>query len=167
MAYNQSVDDFSSLNDISIPNNIIDQFGGSTDRIDLEDVHDDADTQTTIASSTKRKATKQKAKRWQYFELVPTGKLVNEVPYFKVQCKHCQKKFAWQKGICTTHLNRHFKKCQYKHRGLDTNQAQLQFGSPGSEVQYSHSQQLDIFTRTHATRRTAGIDSKCRVSYYA
>ncbi|KAL2480637.1 Uncharacterized protein Adt_33603 [Abeliophyllum distichum] len=100
MAYNRSDDDFSGLNDIPILDDIIDQFGGSTDPIDLEDVHDVADTQTTIGSSTKRKATKQK------------------------------EKFAWQKGIGTTHLNRHFKKCQYKHRSLDTNQAQLQFGPP-------------------------------------
>ncbi|KAL2462245.1 zinc finger protein [Abeliophyllum distichum] len=111
MAYNRSDDDFSGLNDIPISDDIIDQFGGSTDPIDLEDVHDDVDTQTTIGSSTKRKATKQKAKCWQHFELVPTGKLVNEVPEFKVQCKYCQKKFAWQKGIDTTHLNRHYKKC--------------------------------------------------------
>ncbi|KAL2460958.1 BED-type domain-containing protein [Abeliophyllum distichum] len=120
------------LNDISIPDDIIDQFGGSTDPIDLEDVHDDADTQTTMGYSTKRKATKQKAKCWDHFELVLTGKLVNEVPEFKVQCKYCQKKFAWQKEISTTHLNRHYKKCQYKYGGLDTNQAQLQFGSPGA-----------------------------------
>ncbi|KAL2465950.1 zinc finger protein [Abeliophyllum distichum] len=112
-------------------NDIIDQFGGSTDQIDLEDVHKDVDTQTTIGSSTKRKATKQKATRWQYFELVPTGKLVNEVPEFKAQCKHCQEKIAHPKGISTTLLNRHFKKCQYKHGGLDTNQAKLQFGAPG------------------------------------
>ncbi|KAL2527560.1 Uncharacterized protein Adt_12614 [Abeliophyllum distichum] len=62
------------LNDIPIPEDIIDQFGGSTDPIDLEDVQDDADTQTTIGSSTKRKATKQKAKCWNHFELVSTGK---------------------------------------------------------------------------------------------
>ncbi|KAL2526162.1 Uncharacterized protein Adt_11216 [Abeliophyllum distichum] len=106
MTYNRSDDDFSGLNDIPIPDDIIDQFGGSTDPIDLEDVHDDADTQTTIGSSTKRKATKQKAKCWDHFELVLTG---------------------------TTHLNRHYKKCQYKYGGLDTNQTQLQFGSPGAE----------------------------------
>ncbi|KAL2526734.1 Uncharacterized protein Adt_11788 [Abeliophyllum distichum] len=111
---------------------IIDQFGDSTDPIDLEDVHDDADTQTTIGSSNKRKATKQKAKCWQHFELVPTGKLVNEVLEFKAQCKHCQEKFAWQNGIDTTYLNRHYKKCQYKYGGLDINQAQLQFGSSGA-----------------------------------
>ncbi|KAL2472111.1 armadillo repeat only 2 [Abeliophyllum distichum] len=85
MAYNRSDDDFSGLNDIPIPDNIIDQFGGSTDPIYLEDVHDDVDTQTTIGSSTKRKATKQKAKCWDHFELVSTGKLVNEVPEFKAQ----------------------------------------------------------------------------------
>ncbi|KAL2527165.1 Uncharacterized protein Adt_12219 [Abeliophyllum distichum] len=118
------------LNDISIPYDIIDQFGGSTDPIDLEDVHDDADTQTTIGSSTKRKTTKRKAKCWQHFELVPTDKLVNGVHKFKAQCKHCQDKFAWHNGIDMTHLNGHFKKCQYKHEGLDTNQAQLQFGPP-------------------------------------
>ncbi|KAL2542122.1 zinc finger protein [Abeliophyllum distichum] len=121
MAYNRSDDDFSGLNDISIPEDIIDQFGGSIDPIDLEDVHDDADTQTTIGSSTKRKATKQKAKCWDHFELVLTGKMVNNLPEFKAQCKHCQEKFAWQKGICTTHLNRHYKKCKYKYGGLDTN----------------------------------------------
>ncbi|KAL2512824.1 BED-type domain-containing protein [Abeliophyllum distichum] len=132
MAYNRSDDDFSGLNEIPIPDDIIDQFGGSTNPIDLEDVHDDANTQTTRGSSSKRKATKQKAKCWQYFELVPTGKLVNGVPEFKAQCKHCQEKFAWQKEIGTTHLNRHFKKCQYKHGGLDTNQAQLQFGYLGA-----------------------------------
>ncbi|KAL2541651.1 zinc finger protein [Abeliophyllum distichum] len=120
MAYNRSDDDFSGLNDIPIPEDIIDQFGGSTDPIDLEDVHDDADTQTTIGSSTKRKATKQKAKCWDHFELVPTGKIVNDLPEFKAQCKHFQEKFAWQKGIGTTHLNRHYKKCQYKYGGLDT-----------------------------------------------
>ncbi|KAL2486668.1 zinc finger protein [Abeliophyllum distichum] len=98
------------LNNISISDDIIDQFGGSTDPIDLEDVHDDADTQTTIGSSTKRKATKQKAKCWQHFELVSTGKLVNRVPEFKAQCKHCQEKFTWQNEIGTIHLNRHFKK---------------------------------------------------------
>ncbi|KAL2526630.1 zinc finger protein [Abeliophyllum distichum] len=125
MAFNRSDDDFSSLNNIPISDDIIDQFGSSTDPIDLKDVHDDADTQTTIGSSTKRKAIKQKAKCWQYFELVPTSKLVNRVLEFKVQCKHCQKKFAWQKEIGTTHLNRHFKNCKYKHGGLDTNQAQL------------------------------------------
>ncbi|KAL2498678.1 Uncharacterized protein Adt_24228 [Abeliophyllum distichum] len=132
MAYNRSEDDFISLNDILIPDNIIDQFGGSTNPIDLEDVYNDADTQTIIGSSTKRKATKQKAKCWQHFELVPTGKLVNEVPEFKSQCQHCQEKFDWQKRIDTTHLNRHFKKCQYKHKSLDTNQAYLQFGYPGA-----------------------------------
>ncbi|KAL2471990.1 zinc finger protein [Abeliophyllum distichum] len=132
MAYNRSDDDFSGLKDILIPDDIIDQFGGSTDLIDLEDVHDDADTQTTIDSSTKRKATKQKAKCWDHFELVPTSKIVNELPEFKAQCKHCQEKFSWQKGIGTTYLNRHYKKCQYKYGGLDTNQAQLQFGSPGA-----------------------------------
>ncbi|KAL2498173.1 Uncharacterized protein Adt_23723 [Abeliophyllum distichum] len=132
MAYNRSDDDFRGLNDIPIPEDIIDQFGGSTDPIDLEDVHDDADTQTTIGSRTKRKATKQKAKCWDHFELVPTGKIVNDLPEFKAQCKHCQEKFAWQKGIGTTHLNRHYKKCQYRYGGLDTNQAQLQFGSPGA-----------------------------------
>ncbi|KAL2533735.1 Uncharacterized protein Adt_07086 [Abeliophyllum distichum] len=121
MAYNRSDDDFSSLNDIPIPDDIIDQFGGSIDPIDLEDVREDVDTQTTIDSSTKRKATKQKAKCWQHFELVPIGKLVNGVPEFKEQYKHCQEMFAWQKGIDTTHLNRHFKKCQYRHRDLDTN----------------------------------------------
>ncbi|KAL2540278.1 hypothetical protein Adt_01256 [Abeliophyllum distichum] len=130
MAHNRSDDDFSGLNDISIPEDIIDQFGGSTDPIDLEDVHDDTDTQTTIGSSTKQKVTKQKAKCWDHFELVSTGKLVNELPKFKVQCKHCHEKFAWQKRIDTTHLNRYYKKCQYKYGGLDTNQAQLQFGSP-------------------------------------
>ncbi|KAL2504178.1 hypothetical protein Adt_19799 [Abeliophyllum distichum] len=133
MVYNRSDDDFSDLNDIPISTDIIDQFGDSTDPIDLEDVHDDADTQTTISSNTKQKATKQKAKCWQHFELVPTGKLVNRVPEFKAQYKHCQKKFAWQKRIGTTHLTRYFKKCQYKHGGLDTNQAQLQFESPGAE----------------------------------
>ncbi|KAL2504801.1 Uncharacterized protein Adt_20422 [Abeliophyllum distichum] len=132
MAYNQSDDDFNGLNDIPIPDDIIDQFGGSTDPIDLEDVHDDADIQTTIGSSTKRKVTKQKAKCWQHFELVPTSKLVNGVHEFKAQCKHYQEKFAWHKGIDTTHLNRHLKKCQYKHESLDTNQAQLQFGYPGA-----------------------------------
>ncbi|KAL2469863.1 Uncharacterized protein Adt_37999 [Abeliophyllum distichum] len=132
MAYNRNDYDFSGLNDITISDDIIDQFGGSTDPIDLEDVDDDADTQTTIGFSTKRKATKQKAKCWQHFELVPIGKLVNEVPEFKAQYKHCQEKFAWQKEICTTHLNRHFKKCQYKHGSLDTNQPHLQFGSPGA-----------------------------------
>ncbi|KAL2525435.1 zinc finger protein [Abeliophyllum distichum] len=120
MAYNRSDDDFSSFNDIPIPNDIIDQFGDSIDPIDLEDVHYDADTQTTIGSSTKRKATKQKANCWQHFELVPTGKLMNGVSKFTTQCKHCLKKFVWHKGIGTTHLNRHFKKCQYKHEGLDT-----------------------------------------------
>ncbi|KAL2503855.1 Uncharacterized protein Adt_19476 [Abeliophyllum distichum] len=137
MAYNRSDDDFSGLNDIPIPDDIIDQFGGSTDPINLEDVHDDADTQTTINSSTKRKATKQKTKCWQHFELVSTGKLVNEVTEFKVQCKYCQEKFVWQKKIGTTHLNRHFKKCQYKHGDLDTNHVHLQFGSPGAWIQYS------------------------------
>ncbi|KAL2531832.1 Uncharacterized protein Adt_05183 [Abeliophyllum distichum] len=163
MAYNRSDDDFSGLNEIPISEDIIDQFGGSTDPIDLEDVQDDADTQTTIGSSTKRKATKQKAKCWDHFELVPTGKVVNDLPEFKAQCKHCQEKFAWQKGIGTTHLNRHYKKCQYRHGGLDTNQAQLQFGSPGAD---SSTPTLNnwIFTRTHAKRRNAGIDSKCRVS---
>ncbi|KAL2524474.1 Zinc transporter 7 [Abeliophyllum distichum] len=131
-AYNRSDDYFSGFNDIPIPEDIIDQFGGSTDPIDLEDVHDDADTQTTIGSSTKRKATKQKAKCWDHFEFVPTDKIVNDLPEFKVQCKHCQEKFAWQKEIGTTHLNRHYKKCQYKYGDLDTNQAQLQFGSPGA-----------------------------------
>ncbi|KAL2504940.1 Uncharacterized protein Adt_20561 [Abeliophyllum distichum] len=125
MAYNRSDDDFSGLIDIPIPDDIIDQFGDSTDPIDLEDVQEDVDTQTTIGSSTKRKATKQKAKCWQYFKLVPTGKVVDGVPEFKVLCKHCHKKLAWQKGIGTTHLNRHFKKCQYRHEGLDTSQAQL------------------------------------------
>ncbi|KAL2504501.1 BED-type domain-containing protein [Abeliophyllum distichum] len=126
MAYNRSDDDFSGLNDIPIPEDIVDQFGGSTDPIDLEDVHDDADTQTTIG------ATKQKARCWDHFELVPTGKIVNDLPEFKAQCKHCQEKFTWQKGIGTTHLNRHYKKCQYKYGSLDTNQAQLQFGYPGA-----------------------------------
>ncbi|KAL2485591.1 hypothetical protein Adt_30347 [Abeliophyllum distichum] len=125
MAYNRSDDDFSSLNDIPILDDIIDQFGGSTDLIDLEDVHVDAETQTTIGFSTKRKATKQKAKCWQHFELVQTDKLVNGVLEFKAQCKHNQKMFTWQKGIGTIHLNRHFKKCQYRHGGLYTNQAQL------------------------------------------
>ncbi|KAL2455767.1 zinc finger protein [Abeliophyllum distichum] len=120
MVYNRSDDDFSGLNDIPIPEEIIDQFGGSTDSIDLEDVQDDADTQTTIGSSTKRKATKQKAKCWDHFELVPTGKIVNDLPEFKAQCKYFQEKFAWQKGIGTTHLNRHYKKCQYRYGGLDT-----------------------------------------------
>ncbi|KAL2461654.1 BED-type domain-containing protein [Abeliophyllum distichum] len=133
MTYNRSDNDFSGLNDISILDNIIDQFGGSTDPIDLEDIHDDADTQTTIGSSTKRKITKQKTKCWQHFELVPTGKLVNGVSEFKAQCKYCQDKFVWQKGIGTTYLNRYFKNYQYKHGGLDTNQAHLQFGSPGVE----------------------------------
>ncbi|KAL2512176.1 Uncharacterized protein Adt_17776 [Abeliophyllum distichum] len=133
MTYNRSDNDFSGLNDILIPDDIIDQFGCSTDPIDLEDIHDDANTQTTIGSRTKRKATKQKAKYWQHFELVPNGKLVNGVPEFKAQCKYCQQKFAWQKEIGTTHLNRYFKKCQYKHGGLDTNQEQLQFGSPEVE----------------------------------
>ncbi|KAL2526977.1 Uncharacterized protein Adt_12031 [Abeliophyllum distichum] len=91
MAYNRSDDDFSGLNDIPIPEEIIDQFGGSTDPIDLEDVQDDADTQTTIGSSTKRKATKQKAKCWDHFRVGADG-----------------------------------------YGGLDTNQAQLQFGSPGA-----------------------------------
>ncbi|KAL2479950.1 BED-type domain-containing protein [Abeliophyllum distichum] len=130
MAYNRSDDDFSGLNDIPIPDDIIDQFGGSSDPIDLENVHEDVDTQTTIGSSTKQKATKQKAKCWQHFELVSTGKLVDGVPEFKAQYKYCHEKFAWQKEIGTIHLNRHFKKCQYKHESLDTNQAQLQFGSP-------------------------------------
>ncbi|KAL2527096.1 hypothetical protein Adt_12150 [Abeliophyllum distichum] len=125
MAYTRSDDDFRGLNDIPIPDDIIDQFGGSTDLIDLEDVHDDADIQTTIGSSTKRKATKHKAKCWQYFELVPTSKLVNGIPEFKAQCKHYQEKFSWQKGIGMTYLNRHFKKCQYKYGGLDINHAQL------------------------------------------
>ncbi|KAL2532372.1 BED-type domain-containing protein [Abeliophyllum distichum] len=115
-----------------IPDNIIDQFGSSTDQINLEDVHEDSDTQTTIGSSTKRKSTKQKAKCWQHFELVPTSKLVNGVSEFKAQCKQYHEKFSWQKEIDTTHLNRHFKKCQYRHGGLDTNQVQLQFGSPGA-----------------------------------
>ncbi|KAL2527081.1 hypothetical protein Adt_12135 [Abeliophyllum distichum] len=97
MAYNRSDDDFSGLNDIPISDDIIDQFGGSTDPIDLEDVHNDADTQTTIGSSIKRKATKQKAKCCDHFELAPTGKIVNELPEFKAQCKHCQEKFAWEK----------------------------------------------------------------------
>ncbi|KAL2454322.1 zinc finger protein [Abeliophyllum distichum] len=133
MAYNRSDDDFSGLNDIPILEEIIDQFGDSTDSIDLEDVQDDADTKTTISSSTKRKATKQKAKCWDHFELVPTGKIVNDLLEFKAQCEHCQEKFAWQKRIGTTHLNRHYKKCQYRYDGLDTNQAQLQFGSLGAD----------------------------------
>ncbi|KAL2506209.1 Uncharacterized protein Adt_21832 [Abeliophyllum distichum] len=132
MVYNRSDDDFSGLNDIPIPEDIIDQFGGSTDPIDLENVHDNADTQTTIGSSTKRKATKQKAKCWDHFELVPTSKIVNDLPEFKVQCKHCHEKFSWQKEIGTTHLNTYYKKCQYKYGGLDSNQTQLQFGSPGA-----------------------------------
>ncbi|KAL2458138.1 hypothetical protein Adt_46079 [Abeliophyllum distichum] len=132
MAYNRSDDDFSGLNDIPIPGYIIDQFGGSTDPIDLEDVHDDADTKTTIGSNTKRKVIKQKAKCWDHFELVPTGKIVNELHEFKAQYKHCQEKFAWQKGIGMIHLNRYYKKYQYKYKCLDTNQAQLQFGSLGA-----------------------------------
>ncbi|KAL2479537.1 BED-type domain-containing protein [Abeliophyllum distichum] len=131
MAYNRSDDDFSGPNDILISDDIIDQFGGSTDPIDLEDVQEDAGTQTTIGSNTKRKATKEKAKCWQHFELMPTGKVVDGIPELKAQCKHCHKKLALPKG--TTHLNRHFKKCQYRHEGLDTNQAQLQFRSPGAE----------------------------------
>ncbi|KAL2499781.1 Uncharacterized protein Adt_25331 [Abeliophyllum distichum] len=133
MAYNRSDDDFSGLNDIPISDDIIDQFGNSTDPIDLKDVQEDADTQITIGSSTKRKATKQKTKCWQNFKLVPTGKVVDGVLEFKVQCKHCHEKLAWQKEICTTHLNRHFKKCQYRHGGLDTNQAQLYFRSRRAE----------------------------------
>ncbi|KAL2518137.1 zinc finger protein [Abeliophyllum distichum] len=125
MLYNRSDDDFSDLNDIPILKDIIDQFGGSTDPIDLQDVQEDADTQTTIGSSTKQKATKQKAKCLQYFALVPTGKVVDGVPEFKAQCKHCHEKLAWQEKIGTTHLNRYFKKCQYRHRCLETNQAQL------------------------------------------
>ncbi|KAL2506061.1 hypothetical protein Adt_21682 [Abeliophyllum distichum] len=121
MAYNRSNDDFSGLNDIPIPDDIIDQFGGSIDPIDLEDIQEDTDTQTTIGSSTKRKATKQKAKCWQYFKLVPIGKVVDRVPEFKAQCKHYHEKLAWRKEIGTTHLNRQFKKYQYRHRGLDTN----------------------------------------------
>ncbi|KAL2512964.1 hypothetical protein Adt_18564 [Abeliophyllum distichum] len=111
MAYNRSDDDFSGLNDIPIPDDIIDQFGDSTDPIDLKNFHEDADTQTTIGSSTKRKAIKQKAKCWQHFELVLTGKLVNGVSEFKVHCKHYQKKFTSHKEIGTTYLNRYFKKC--------------------------------------------------------
>ncbi|KAL2517194.1 hypothetical protein Adt_13441 [Abeliophyllum distichum] len=99
MAYNRIDNDFSGLNNIPISDDIIDQFSGSTDPIDLENVHEDTDTQTTISSNTKRKDTKQKAKCWQYFELMPTGKLVNGVPEFKAQCKHYQEKFTWQKGI--------------------------------------------------------------------
>ncbi|KAL2505927.1 hypothetical protein Adt_21548 [Abeliophyllum distichum] len=132
MAYNRSDDDFSGLNDIPIPDDIIDQFGGSIDPIDLEDIQEDTDTQTTIGSSTKRKATKQKAKCWQYFELVPIGKVVDKVSKFKAQCKHYHEKLAWSKEIGTTHLNRQFKKYQYRHGGLDTNQAQLQVGSLGA-----------------------------------
>ncbi|KAL2512209.1 Cyclase-associated protein 1 [Abeliophyllum distichum] len=48
MAYNRSDDDFSGLNDIPIPDNINEQFGDNTDPIDLEDIEEDADTQTTI-----------------------------------------------------------------------------------------------------------------------
>ncbi|KAL2506679.1 Uncharacterized protein Adt_22300 [Abeliophyllum distichum] len=72
------------------------------------------------------------AKCLDHFELEPTGKIVNALPEFKAHCKHYQEKFAWQKGTGTAHLNRHYKKCQYKYGGLDTNQAQLQFGSPGA-----------------------------------
>ncbi|KAL2462246.1 hypothetical protein Adt_45666 [Abeliophyllum distichum] len=90
MAYNRSDDDFSGLTDILIPDDIIDQFGGSTNPVNLQDVYDDADSQTTIGSNTKRKVTKQKAKCWNHFELVSTGKIVNELPEFKAQCKHCR-----------------------------------------------------------------------------
>ncbi|KAL2511136.1 hypothetical protein Adt_16736 [Abeliophyllum distichum] len=110
MAYNRSDDDFNGLNDISILDDIIDQFGRSTDPIDLKDVHEDVETQTTISSSTKRKA-----KSWQHCELVPTGKLMNRVLEFKAQCKHYQEKFSWQRRIGMTHLNRRFIKCQYRH----------------------------------------------------
>ncbi|KAL2480666.1 Uncharacterized protein Adt_33632 [Abeliophyllum distichum] len=126
MAYNRSDDNFSSLNDISIPDDIIDQFGGSTDLIDLEDDHDDVDTRTTIGSSTKRKATKQKTKCWQHFELVPTGKLVNGVPEFKAG------EVCLAKGDRHDPSKQNFKKCQYKHGSLDTNQAHLQFRSLGA-----------------------------------
>ncbi|KAL2511495.1 Uncharacterized protein Adt_17095 [Abeliophyllum distichum] len=129
MAFNQSDNDFSGLNDILILDDIIDQFGSSIDPIDLKDVQEDVDTQVTIGSSTKRKATKQKAKCWQYFEFMSTSKVVDGVPKFKAQCKHCHEKLVWQKGIDTAHLNKHFKKCQYRHRDLDTIQAQLQFES--------------------------------------
>ncbi|KAL2491981.1 hypothetical protein Adt_27609 [Abeliophyllum distichum] len=97
MAYNRIDDYFSGLNDIPISNDIIDQFGGSSDPIDLEYVQEDADTQTAIGSSIKQKATKQKTKCCQYFELVPAGKLVDRVFEYKAQCKHFQEKPAWQK----------------------------------------------------------------------
>ncbi|KAL2534552.1 hypothetical protein Adt_07903 [Abeliophyllum distichum] len=90
MAYNRSDDDFSGLNDVPISDDIIDQFGGSINPIDLEDVQEDVDTQPTISSITKRKDTEQNAKCWQHFELVLTGKVVDGVSEFKAQCNHCQ-----------------------------------------------------------------------------
>ncbi|KAL2512263.1 hypothetical protein Adt_17863 [Abeliophyllum distichum] len=133
MAYNRSDDDFNSLNDISIPSDIIDEFRGSTNSIDLDDVQEDVDTHTTTGSNTKRKVTKQKTSCWQLFELVPTSKLIDRVPEHKAQCKHCKEKIVWQKEIDTIHLNRYFKKCQFEHGDLKSNQTQLQFGYSGSE----------------------------------
>ncbi|KAL2487286.1 putative inactive receptor kinase [Abeliophyllum distichum] len=41
MTYNRSDDDFSGLNDIPISRNIVDEFGDSTDLIDLDDIQED------------------------------------------------------------------------------------------------------------------------------
>ncbi|KAL2471179.1 hypothetical protein Adt_39315 [Abeliophyllum distichum] len=100
MTYNRSDNHFSGLNDIPIPWDIVDEFGVSTDPIDLDDIQEDIDIHTniTIGSSTKQKATKQKARYWQHFELVPTGKLIDGILEHKIPCKYCKEKLACLKG---------------------------------------------------------------------
>ncbi|KAL2532770.1 hypothetical protein Adt_06121 [Abeliophyllum distichum] len=58
-----------------------------------------------------------------------TGATIDGQPIVKAMCKYCKQKVAWQKGGGTSHVNRHFSKFMQKHGGVDTNEAQLQFGS--------------------------------------
>ncbi|KAL2498630.1 hypothetical protein Adt_24180 [Abeliophyllum distichum] len=135
---NQILEDFSGLNNVPIPD-FGDDFGvrNTAPSIDLDEIDEELETTNTTQSTTKRRVAKQKARCWDHFKLVTTGTTADGQPIFKAVCKYCKQHFAWQKGGGTSHLNRHFPRCMQKQGGVDTNQAQLQFGSPGGSTSSS------------------------------
>ncbi|KAL2480774.1 BED-type domain-containing protein [Abeliophyllum distichum] len=136
---NQIHEDFSGLNNVPILDFGVDfGVGNTAPTIDLDDIDEELETTNTTQLTSKRRAAKQKARCWDYFKLVQIGATADGQPIFKAVCKYCNQQFTWQKGSGTSHVNRHFPKCMQKHEGINTNQAQLQFGSPSVSTSSSH-----------------------------
>lgn len=110
-----------------------DNAHGSSNQIDLEWHRWWCSWGWITNSRCKRKEKGKKAAKYlKHFKLITMSRIVDGVLECKAVYKYSHTWVAWQKGIDTIHLNRHYTKCTTKHEFVDRSQTQLAFGTPST-----------------------------------